>query len=93
MKVYNPIPSRFGAWEEGKVHKSITLDRIIEDPVFKSSKSSYFIQLADFCAYALLRRERPLPSKTKYGLDKSFLTLEPVLVKKASSSDPYGIVR
>lgn len=58
-----------GAWPEGTVTRSIPVELILEDPVFKVSQRSYFIQLADFCAYALLRRERPLASKTKYGLD------------------------
>ena len=51
------------------------------------------IQLVDFCAYALLRKERPIPSKTRYGLDRSFFILDPILVKQASYSDPHGIVR
>ena len=42
------------------------LAQIYEDPVFRKSHRSFFIQLADFCAYALLRSERQLPSKTDY---------------------------
>ena len=54
------------------------IDRILEDPFFKSSNQSYFIQLSDFCAYALLRRERPIESKTRYGLDQAFNLLKPI---------------
>lgn len=54
------------------------IDRILEDPFFKQSDQSYFIQLSDFCAYALLRQEHPIESKTKYGLDKAFNLLEPI---------------
>ena len=54
------------------------IDRILEDPFFKQSGQSYFIQLSDFCAYALLRQEHPLASKTKYGLDQAFNLLEPI---------------
>ena len=54
------------------------IDRILEDPFFKQSDQSYFIQLSDFCAYALLRQERPIASKTKYGLDQAFNLLEPI---------------
>ena len=54
------------------------IDRILEDPFFKQSDQSYFIQLSDFCAYALLRQERPIESKTKYGLDRAFNLLEPI---------------
>jgi len=94
MHVYNPIPSKYGGWEDtGMVIKNIPIDRIIEDPFFKKSRQSYLIQLADFCAYALLRRERPIPSKTKYGLDQAFQLLSPILVLEASTHDPEGIIR
>ena len=54
------------------------IDRIVEDPFFKQSDQSYFIQLSDFCAYALLRQERPIESKTRYGLDQAFNLLKPI---------------
>ncbi|HEY4000530.1 MAG TPA: DUF3800 domain-containing protein [Candidatus Xenobia bacterium] len=94
MSVFNPIPSRYGTWvDSGEKTKNITLDRIIEDPFFKKSEKSYFIQMADFCAYALLRREVPLESKNRYGLDKAFDLLQPVLFTKAYSKDAMGIIR
>lgn len=58
--------------------KNDAIDRIIEDPFFKQSDQSYFIQLSDFCAYALLRQERPIASKTRYGLDQAFNLLAPI---------------
>ncbi|MFQ5865179.1 MAG: DUF3800 domain-containing protein [bacterium] len=36
---------------------------MLEGPFFKKSERFYFIQLTDFCAYSLLRRERPILSK------------------------------
>ena len=50
-------------------------DNIVEEPFYKDSAHSYFVQLSDFCAYALLRQEHPLASKTKYGLDQAFKIL------------------
>lgn len=93
MRVYNPIPSGFGRWPGGQSSRNIAIDRILEDIVYKDSASSYFIQLADFCAFALLRREAPLESRTKYGIDKAFDLLKPVLVTQANRRDPDGIVR
>lgn len=94
MQVYNPIPSQFGTWiDTGVACKNIPIERIIEDPFFKDSQKSYLIQLADFCAYSLLRREKPIASKTKYGLDKAFNLLKPILVTEASTKDPEGIIR
>lgn len=54
------------------------INRILEDPFFKQSNQSYFIQLSDFSAYALLRQEHPVESKTKYGLDRAFNLLKPI---------------
>ncbi|HEX8410498.1 MAG TPA: DUF3800 domain-containing protein [Thermoanaerobaculia bacterium] len=95
MGVYNPIPSRIGAWGDGSRTKNVPVQRIIEDPVFKLSHQSYFIQLADAVAYSLLKRETtPTPNVRRYGIDKMFeRTLAGVCWKKASSSDPLGIVR
>ena len=93
MGVHNPIPSRYGVWRGGTARKNIVIDRIIEDPVFKDSKHSYIIQMVDFCAYALLRRERPLPSKSKYGLHQMFDLLQPILCREANRSDKDGIIR
>lgn len=93
MRRHNPISSRFGSWPGGATTQNITIDRILEDIVYRDSKKSLFVQAADCCGYALLRRENPIPSKTALGLDKSFYILEPIMVKAAFSSDPYGIIR
>jgi hypothetical protein len=93
MTVHNPIPSKYGMWSTGSPTKNIPLDRVIEDPVFKDSAESYFLQIADFCAYALLRRESPLPSKTKYGMNTIFNVLQPILFLPANAKDPEGICR
>lgn len=94
MYVYNPIPSQFGQWEDtGEPWKNMPLDRIVEDPFFKDSSQSYYVQLVDFCAYALLRRENPLPSKSKYGIHEAFALLRPILVTEATRKDPEGIIR
>ncbi len=93
MTIHNPIPSRYGFWESGTVTKNIPLTRIVEDIVFRKSERSYFIQLADFCAYALLRSERQLASKNKWGLHKAFDVLDPILVKEIAWRDSRGILR
>jgi hypothetical protein len=93
MVVFNPIPSNQGEWAPGAATRNIPLDRIIEDPIFKKSHNSYFVQLADFCAYALLRREVQIASKNRYGLHQCFDVLSPVLLKAACRTDPDGIIR
>lgn len=94
MSVYNPIPSRFGVWvDTGQSYKNITIDRILEDPFFKQSDKSYFVQIADWCAFALLRKECPVPNRTKYLLDVAFDALGPICVRVTNPGDPLGIVR
>ena len=92
MGAYNPIPSRFGTWDGGSSFaKNIPIFRIIEDPVFRNSDASYFIQVVDFCAYALLRHEIPLQRNPR--LSEAFPLLEPICFKLANRADPYGIIR
>ena len=94
LAVFNPIPSQYSEWlDTGELTRNIPIERIVEDMFFKDSSQSYFIQLVDFAAYALLRRERPLPSKTRYGLHTAFDILDPILVKEATKYDPQGIIR
>ena len=79
MGTFNPIPSKFSYWSDtGRKTKNIPITNILEDVFYKDSRKSYFIQLADFRAYALLRNKIPLPSKTKYGIDSAFNILAPV---------------
>ena len=87
MRVYNPTPSHFG-----KSYNSAT-DNIIEDTFSRSSHHSYFIQSVDVIVHSLYRKEYPKGSLKKFRLEKEFLKLGPILLKKASRSDPHGIVR
>lgn len=95
MSVFNPIPSKFGAWDTGQITRNITTDRLIEDPIFKHSDQSYFIQLADCIAFSLLKRETTIrPKIKKYGINEMFdQTIAGICYKKASPRDPLGIVR
>src|SRR5262249_16813996 len=72
-------------------------DRIVRAEELMSSdpSTSYFVQLVDFCAYALLRMEKPIPSRTKFGYDKMYEILRPVCVQECNRKDPrkLGIIR
>jgi hypothetical protein len=94
LAVFNYIPSQFGAWPGGAKSKNIMTERIIEDPLFRESHDSYFLQLIDFVAFALLKREvPPSPFVLKWGYQKLFDRLKPILCVAASANDPCGIVR
>lgn len=89
MKKDNHIPSNEYHRHFGSSQRNIPLDRIIEDPLFKTSKSSYFIQLADFVAFSLLRNEAPLES-TKEPVKTAFDKLDKILVRQAFRKDSKG---
>jgi hypothetical protein len=92
MGVYNPIPSAYGVWlDTGNFSKNIPTNRIVEDIFFRDSASSYFIQLADFCAYALFRSEEVLPSRNKYKLHEAFDILAPICIPEIFKKDPRGL--
>lgn len=90
MRAVNFIPSRYGSWPSTK-DANIPLDRFIEDPFFKDSATSYFIQLVDFCAYALMRMERPIESKSLLGYNTAYEILKPIAFKKANMQDWRGL--
>jgi hypothetical protein len=94
MNVYNPIPSMRGWWGDAET-RNIPITKFIEDPVFKRSAQSYFVQLADCVAFSLLKREsEPTRLVKRYELDRMFdRRLPSICLKKASRKDPLGIVR
>ena len=49
---------------------------------------SYFIQLVDFCAYALLRIERPIPSRTILGYHRVYELLGPCVIQAVNPRCP-----
>jgi len=91
MAVFNPVPVYTGP--NTLVTQNIATHRILEDPFFKDSSKSFFVQMADFVAYGLLRREKHLASKNKYGIHECFDLLTDVVVREASPKDAMGIVR
>ena len=91
MGAFNPVPVYVGPGVTEV--KNLKLDRILEDPVFKKSEQSYFVQFADFVAYALLRKEQHLASKNAYGYHECFDILKDVVAREASLTDPMGVIR
>jgi hypothetical protein len=94
MAAFNPIPSKYGGWPKG-LAKNIVIDRLIDDLFFRRSRDSYFIQIADFCAYGLLRSEKHLASKNALNLHTAFDLLQPICQTQCFAKDPrhLGIIR
>ncbi len=85
LKVCRPHGASFYKDEPIKV--------IIEDPVLRDSRSSYFIQMADCVAYLLKQSILPCGYMRKHGGSAYFKRLDPVLCRHATSKDTQGIVR
>ena len=88
MRVHNPVTSHYSVKS-----RNIPTDSILEDLFQRASHESYFIQTVDVVAHLLYRKEFPKGSLKKYGLEKLFDRLEPILLKEAAKNDGFGIVR
>ncbi len=94
LRVHNPIPSRYEAWEDGSPTRNIPLERVIGGPAFRSAEDDHLLQLAGFVAYALLLQEQgPGASGEAHDLALAFSVLDHVLNREASRRDPQGVVR
>jgi hypothetical protein len=88
MRVRNQLKTRqpSGAF----VYKDEPIRVIIEDPVLRDSRESYFIQAADCAAFLLKQSIEPSQYMKRHGAKAYFNRLEPVLCKRASDKDPTG---
>ena len=90
MRRYNPIPNQS---EYGTGYRNLQITNFVEDPYFKDSRVSYFIQAADVAAFVLYQRLCPSAYMKKKSGQNFFTRLDGVLCKVASGKDPHGIVR
>lgn len=90
MRRYNPVPNQLS---HGSGYRNLRISNLVEDPYFKNSEHSYFIQAADLVAFLLYQKLNPSSYSRKKGISNFFDRLDPILCKVASSSNPQGIVR
>lgn len=92
LRRYNPVPHMATVMSSG--YRNLPLDRIIEDPNFRDSADSYFIQAADVATFLAYQHFAPNSYMRKKSGQNYFTRLQPILCTAASSNDKlYGIVR
>lgn len=90
MRRYNPIPNQAGF---GAGYRNLQITNFVEDPYFKDSRVSYFVQAADVAAFALYQNLCPSSYMKRKSGHNFFNRLSGVLCRVASTADPEGIVR
>lgn len=90
MRRYNPVPNQT---IYGPGYRNLMLTKIVEDPNFRDSGHSYYIQAADLAAYLLYQHLSPNSYMKRKAGSNYFLRLYPILCKVVSPKDPQGIVR
>ena len=89
LRSYNPVPVRVGACGDGWHTRNLPIDRVIGGPVFRNPDADCLLQVAGLVAHALLWREEPVA-----GVDADvFAVLDRALNRRASKTDPHGVVR
>jgi hypothetical protein len=88
MRRYNPIPNQP---EYGIGTRNIGLEWVIEDPNYRTSEHSHFIQAADLTAFLLYQHFAPSAYMKKKSGRNYLLRLKPVLCSEATKKDPLGL--
>jgi Protein of unknown function (DUF3800) len=93
MRRYNYVPNRGGtSGGFGPGSRNLIITKLVEDPNFRDSRASLFIQAADLAAFLLYQHIEPNSYMRKKGGRAYFNRLRPILCLEASRTDAHGIV-
>jgi len=90
MRRYNPVPNRP---DFGSGYRDLRLRLVLEDPNFRDSRHSHFIQASDLTAFLLYQHVCPSAYARRKSAQNYIRRLDPILCKAAAPRDPLGIVR
>lgn len=88
MRAFNPVPS-----QQSSGYRNLQIRTIIEDPNYRDSAHSYFIQSVDVTAFLLYQHLAPSAYMRKKSGQNYFGRLAPIVCAHASPRDPLHIVR
>ncbi len=90
LRRYNPVPNQKSF---GVGYRDLRLKYIIEDPVHRDSRDTYFLQAADALAFLVYQVLDPSSYIRRRGARMYFMRLDPILCKVGSTANAYGDVR
>jgi hypothetical protein len=71
-----------GTGSSGETIPDVRIVRVLEDPIFRVSADSMYVQAADIVAYTLKEQEFPQASRKKFNADRIFARrIQPVVFK------------
>ena len=82
-----------GTGASGETVPGVRIGWVIEDPIFRVSSDSMFIQSADVAAYTLKEKEFPQASRQKHQAHKIFARKFANICFQSKIADADGIIR
>ena len=82
-----------GTGATGQSIQGVRIGWIIEDPFYRNSSDSFFIQAVDMIAYTLKEQEFPISARKKYNADRIFKNMLVDSCYHSSNSSPDKIIR
>jgi hypothetical protein len=92
-QVNTHVRKLLGTGASGETIPGVRIEWVIEDPIFRISSDSMFIQSADVIAYALKEKEFPQASRKKFFADRIFQKKLGSVCFKSKIADGDGVIR
>lgn len=89
MRRWNPVPNQS---QYGSGYRNLRLSYVVEDPIHRDSRKTYFIQTVDTIAYLIYQGKCPSSYIRRKDARRYFRKLKPIFLKRANWRNRFGIV-